>query len=190
MNIRDLQKQQADAGKPIRLIHSSVIDEKRKREEERVEIEDTDLKEMKGMTFRKIEEKENFKQQRTAMNVDKDVPKEKVLGVDIRESIEDDVFGAGGPFDAYKREKIKEALQYIEEQKSEAELEGKILVEGGVDLKPIIPVDAAEQAELDAAEDEEKRSNKKQQLNNVVQIQSGQNDPKFKFKIQEDDIFD
>lgn len=43
------------------------------------------------------------------------------LGVDIRKSLEDDVFHEGGPFDEYVREKTKEMYEWVAEKNAEAE---------------------------------------------------------------------
>ena len=187
MNIRDLKKEAAaDGGRPIRLIKSDKIDNKRKKERESIPDETPDLKEMNAMKIRRRTEADETNA-RVSLDFKKDLPEEEVVGVDIRESIEDDIFHKGGPFDEYKKEKMKEALQYLEEQRAEAEMDGKKVVYGGVDLKPIIPVEDIEQAEIDSY-DENNRSNK--QPSNITPISSAQNDPKFKFKMQDDDIFD
>lgn len=186
MRIRDLKEEAvADGNKPIKLIKSDKIESRRKAEREMV-VEEPDLKEMNAMKIRKRTESDSSNA-RVSLDFKRDLPEEKPIGVDIRESIEDDVFHSGGPFDQYKKEKMKEALQYLEEQKAEAEMEGKKVVYGGVDLKPIIPTDDLDQAELDSY-DKDNKSNK--QPNNITPFVAGENDPKFKFKIQDDDIFD
>lgn len=186
MKIRDLKNEAAaDNGRPIRLIKSDKIESKRQKELETV-LEEPDLKEMKGIKFRKRTD-EDRERARVSVDIKSDVPADEEVGIDIRESIEDDIFHSGGPFDQYKKEKMKEALQYLEEQRAEAEMEGKKVVFGGVDLKPIIPADDLEQAELDSY-DESNKLNK--QPSNITPISTEQNDPKFKFKLQEDDIFD
>ena len=185
MNIRDL-KGSGTSNKPIRLIHSDTIEKKRALEKE----EESDLKEMKAITFKTVDNSSK-REERVAMDIEKDVPVEKVGGVDIKESLEAEIFGSGGPFEKYKQEKLKEALQFMEEQKAEAEMDGKKIVEGGVDLKPIVPAEDIEQSEIDSVDEFGDPIKKpKTESSNIVQFQTSQNDPKFKFKIQEDDIFD
>lgn len=192
MNIRDLKQQAASSNnKPIRLIKSNTIEKKREKE---AEEEKEDIKEMKGMTFKPLPRKEEAGE-RVAMNISADVPPAPVLGVDIKESIEAEVFGPGGPFEKYKQEKLKEALQFMEDQKAEAEMEGKTIVEGGVDLKPVVPAEVAEQAKIEESYDEfgdpiPRREEPKKEPTNIIHFDQSENDPKFKFKVQEDDIFD
>ena len=110
MNIRELKQQAAAEGnKPIRLIHSDIIEKKRK-EEAKVEQEEPELKEMKGITFKPAPKRDpDAPSSRVALDINNDVPKDEVLGVDIKESIESEIFGPGGPFEKYKQEKLKEA---------------------------------------------------------------------------------
>ena len=154
-------------------------------------IDEEDKKEMTGMTFKPVKNKRSESTgERSTVNIAEEMP-EPVLGefpgVVVKESLVKDILGEGGPFEKYKQEKMKEALQFIEDQKAEAEMEGKIIVEGGVDLKPIIPIDDIEQHKLDM-DDEESTQYTVKAKNNITSFQSGEGE--IKLKIQEDDIFD
>ena len=46
----------------------------------------------------------------------------ETIGVEIKESIQSEIFKPGGPFDEYKKRKTEEALEFIAEQEAEAEL--------------------------------------------------------------------
>ena len=109
-------------------------------------------------------------------------------GVTVKESLVKDILGEGGPFEKYKAEKMKEALQFIEDQKAEAEMDGKIIVEGGVDLKPIIPIDDIEQHKLDMDDEDDYHTYNRTSERKVVEFQTGDTD--IKLKMQDDDIFD
>lgn len=154
-----------------------------------VKTEEDDKKEMAGMTFKPVKAVRS-EGERTTVDIAQEMP-EPVFGekpgVTVKESLVKDILGEGGPFEKYKAEKMKEALQFIEDQKAEAEMDGKIIVEGGVDLKPIIPIDDIEQHKLDM-EDEEISNQYTVKPNNVVPFQTGDGD--IKLKIQDDDIFD
>lgn len=153
------------------------------------QIEEEDKKEMPGMSFKPVKNTRSD-HERLTVDIAQEMP-EPVFGekpgVTVKESLVKDILGEGGPFEKYKAEKMKEALQFIEDQKAEAEMDGKIIVEGGVDLKPIIPVDDIEQHKLDV-EDEDEHTSYTVKANNVVPFQTGDGD--VKLKIQEDDIFD
>lgn len=148
----------------------------------------SDEKEMKGMSFKTVNvHSNNGSGERESVNFSKEMPEPttgEFPGVTIKESIVNDIFGEGGPFEQYKREKLAEARKFIEEQKIEAELEGKKIVDGGVDLKPIIPAEDIEEAEINGT------------ANNVVQFQNNNNqqqqkaDPNFVYKVQDDDLLD
>lgn len=146
-------------------------------------------KEMKGMSFKtvNVQGTNSNVTERETVNFSKEMPeptKGEFPGVTIKESIVDDIFGAGGPFEKYKQEKLAEAKKFIEEQKIEAELEGKKIVDGGVDLKPIIPAEDLEEADINGT-----TSNIVQfQQNNEMQQQKS--DPNFVYKMQDDDLLD
>ena len=147
-------------------------------------VEDTP-KEMKGISFKTVNvHNRESNGPRAEVNISSAMPEPKTgefPGVTIKESLVNDILGPGGPFEEYKQRKMEEYRKFIEQQKVEAELEGKKIVDGGVDLQPIIPVEDQEQAEVEGN-------------TNIIQMhpeQQRQNsDPNFVYKMQDDDIFD
>jgi len=149
------------------------------------EVVEDKPRDMKGMTFKTVNVHNRDNVARSEVNMTDILPEPKTgefPGVTIKESLVNDILGPGGPFEEYKKRKMEEYRKFIAEQKAEAELEGKKIVDGGVDLKPIIPVEDLEQAEVEGTK------------SNIIQMhpeQQRQNsDPNFVFKMQEDDIFD
>ena len=145
-------------------------------------------REMKGMKFKAVDlHSVSRSGQRETVNFSEEMPEPttgEFPGTIIKESIVEDILGPGGPFEEYKRQKLEEAKKFIAEQQAEAELEGKKIVDGGVDLQPIIPIEDLEQQEIESDG----------KTNNLIQMhpeQQRQNaDPNFIYKVQEDDIFD
>lgn len=145
-------------------------------------------KDMKGMSFKTVNTRSNSGDgERESVDFSKEMPEPttgEFPGVVIKESIVNDVFGEGGPFEQYKREKLAEAKKFIEDQKIEAELEGKKIVDGGVDLQPIIPAEDIEDAEINGSD------NKIVQFKQNETQQQQKADPNFVFKMQDDDLLD